>query len=119
MKRRIAALAVASALAALALTALGQAATPKLVGTSGPSFSIKVTKAGKLVKTLKHGTYKIVVHDKSSAHNFHLFGPGVNKKTSVSGVVTKTWTVKLKKGKYTYQCDIHAASGMKGSFKVT
>jgi len=119
MKRRIAALAVASALAALALTALGQAATPKLVGTSGPSFSIKVTKGGKLVKTLKHGTYKIVVHDKSSAHNFHLFGPGVNKATSVSGVTTKTWTVKLKKGKYTYQCDVHAASGMKGSFRVT
>jgi len=119
MKRRIAALAVASALAALALTALGQAATPKLVGTSGPSFSIKVTKGGKLVKTLKHGTYKIVVHDKSSAHNFHLSGPGVNKATSVSGVTTKTWTVKLKKGKYTYQCDIHAASGMKGSFRVT
>ena len=119
MKRRIAALAVAFALSALALTALGQAATPKLVGTSGPSFSIKVTKGGKLVKTLKHGTYKIVVHDKSSAHNFHLFGPGVNKATSVSGVTTKTWTVKLKKGKYTYQCDIHAASGMKGSFRVT
>ena len=119
MKRRIAVLAVASALGALALTALGQAATPKLVGTSGPSFSIKVTKGGKLVKTLKHGTYKIVVNDKSSAHNFHLFGPGVSKKTSVSGVGTKTWTVKLKKGKYTYQCDVHAASGMKGSFKVT
>jgi len=119
MKRRILVLAVASALAALALSALGQAATPKLVGTSGPGFSIEVTKGGKDVKTLKHGTYTIVVHDKSSAHNFHLFGPGVSKKTSVSAVTTKTWKVTLKKGKYTYQCDVHAASGMKGSFRVT
>jgi non-ribosomal peptide synthetase component E (peptide arylation enzyme) len=117
--KRITVLAVAVALAAFALSGLGQASTPKLVGTSGPSFSIKVTKGGKLVKTLKHGTYKIVVRDKSSAHNFHLFGPGVNKSTSVSAVTTKTWTIKLKKGKYTYQCDIHAASGMKGTIRVT
>jgi plastocyanin len=118
MKRTIV-LAVAAALAAFALSGLGQAATPKLVGTSGPGFDIEVTKGGKDVKTLKRGTYKIVVRDKSSAHNFHLFGPGVNKKTSVSAVTTKTWTVTLKKGKYTYQCDVHAASGMKGSFRVT
>ena len=119
MKGRIAALAVASALAAFALSGLGQAATPKLVGTSGPGFDIEVTKAGKDVKKLKHGTYKIVVRDKSSAHNFHLFGPGLSKKTGVPFVGTKTWTVKLKKGKYTYQCDVHAAIGMKGTFRVT
>jgi plastocyanin len=117
--KRIIVLAVAAALAAFALSGLGQAATPKLVGTSGPGYTIEVTKGGKDVKTLKAGTYKIVVRDKSSVHNFHLFGPGLNKKTSVSGTGTKTWTIKLKKGKYTYQCDIHAAVGMKGSFRVT
>ena len=68
---------------------------------------------------LKAGKYTIKVEDKSSIHNFHLFGPGVNKKTSVSGTGTQTWTVTLKPGKYTYQCDIHFATGMKGSFKVT
>jgi plastocyanin len=120
MKRRMIALVVAAALGAFWLVGFGQAMTvPKLVGTTGPGFDIEVTKAGKDVKKLTHGTYKIVVRDKSSAHNFHLFGPGVNKKTSVGGVGTKTWTVKLKKGKYTYQCDIHAAVGMKGSFRVT
>ena len=117
--KRIAVLAVAAAVGAFALSGLVQAATPKLVGTSGPGFDIEVTKAGKDVKKLKHGTYKIVVRDKSSEHNFHLSGPGVNKKTTVSAVTTKTWTIKLKKGKYTYQCDIHAAVGMKGSFRVT
>jgi plastocyanin len=33
-------------------------------------------------------------------------------------VGTKTWTVTLKAGKYTYVCDPHA-SFMKGSFTVT
>jgi len=119
MKRRITAMAVAAAFGALWLVGFGQAAVPKLVGTSGPGFTIEVTKAGKDVKTLKHGTYKIVVRDRSAAHNFHLFGPGLSKKTGVPFVGTKTWKVTLKKGKYTYQCDIHAASGMKGSFRVT
>src|SRR5918912_2174348 len=116
MKRRIAALLLAAALAALALTAFGQAATPRLVGEVGPGFSIDVTKGGKDVKTLKRGTYKIKVEDKSSIHNFHLFGPGLNKKTSVSFTGEQTWTIKLKPGRYTYQCDPHAASGMKGHF---
>ena len=119
MKRRIAAVLVAAALAVLALSALAQAATPRLAGVTGPGFSIDVTKAGKGVKTLRRGTYKIKVADKSSSHNFHLFGPGLNKKTGVSFTGTTTWTIKLKKGKYTYQCDPHAASGMKGSFRVT
>ena len=60
----------------------------------------------------------IKVEDKSSIHNFHLSGPGVNKTTSVGGTGEKTWTIKLKPGKYTYQCDVHASQGMKGTFKV-
>ena len=101
------------------LAAVGQAATPKLSGVSGPGFSITLKSGGKAVKTLKPGTYTVVVADKSSIHNFHLFGPGVNKKTSVPFMGTMTWKVKLSKGTYTFQCDIHAASGMKGTFKVT
>jgi plastocyanin len=107
-----------AAAAVLAFAGLGQAATPRLVGEVGPGFTIEVTKGGKDVKTLKPGTYKIKVVDKASIHNFHLFGPGLNKKTGVSFKGTTTWTIKLKKGKYTYQCDPHAATGMKGSFRV-
>lgn len=103
----------------LTVTATGIGATPKLSGTAGPGFTITVKQAGKTVKTLKAGTYQLTVADKSSIHNFHLFGPGVNKKTTVPFTGTQTWTVKLKPGKYTYQCDIHVASGMKGSFRVT
>jgi plastocyanin len=116
--------ALAAALAASGLIVFassGSAAShPMLVGTTGPGFSIEVTKAGKDVKTLPAGTYTLVVKDKSAIHNFHLIGPGVNKvATSVAFIGTKTLTVTLKKGTYRYQCDVHVTSGMKGSFKVT
>jgi plastocyanin len=58
------------------------------------------------------------IEDKGSIHNFHLIGVGLNKKTGVSFVGDRTWRVTFKPGKVTYQCDPHAASGMKGSFKV-
>ena len=68
---------------------------------------------------LKAGVYTIKVVDKASIHDFHLTGPGVNKViTSVGFTGTKTVTVTLKKGKYTYVCDPHSSS-MNGSFTVT
>jgi hypothetical protein len=103
----------------LSVAASSEAAGHKLNGVSGPGFTISLKNGTKAVKTLTAGSYTITVADKSSIHNFHLFGPGVNKKTTVPFTGTQTWTVKLKPGKYTYQCDIHAASGMKGTFKVT
>jgi plastocyanin len=106
----------ATVAAVLAAPAIG--ATPTLRGEVGPGFTIEVKAGGKDVKTLKAGTYVIKVEDKGTSHNFHLIGPGVNKSTSVAGTGEKTWTVKLRKGRYTYQCDPHAASGMKGSFSV-
>ena len=113
------ALVLASA-AALATAASSQAAPPVLNGETGPGFKIEVKMGGKDVKTLKAGTYKLVVQDKAAIHNFHLIGPGLNKVvTSVPFTGKKTVTITLKKGKYTYQCDPHAASGMKGTFKVT
>jgi plastocyanin len=112
-----------AAFAVLALAVVGavQASTQstgKLVGKVGPGFTITLKKSGKAVKTLKAGSYKITVSDKASIHNFHLFGPSVNKKTGVTFTGTKTWTVKLKPGKYTFRCDIHYMSGMIGHFKV-
>ena len=117
-------LAAAGALAAsLALSApalAGSTASTPLAGTVGPGFTIKLTKSGTSVKTLKPGSYTLTVKDKSASHNFHLFGPGVVKVvTSVPFVGTKTVTVTLKKGTYTFQCDPHAQSGMKGTFKVS
>jgi plastocyanin len=76
-----------------------------------------VKKGGKTVKKLKPGTYLVKVADKASDHNFHLKGPGVDKKTSVGKKQNVTWKLKLKKGKYTFVCDPHK-SFMKGSFTV-
>ena len=104
---------------ALALAAPTGAMGPtKLKGTVGPGFTITLKKGTAAVKTLTAGSYSITVSDKSNIHNFHLKGPGLNKQiTPVAFVGTKTVTVKLKKGKYTYVCDPHASS-MHGSFTV-
>jgi len=89
-----------------------------LRGEVGPGFSIEVTKGTKDLKRIKAGTYTIKVQDKSSSHNFHLKGPGLNKSTTVAFTGEKTWKIKLRPGTYTYQCDPHAAGGMKGTFRV-
>ena len=109
--------ALAALAAALAVPA-AFAGTTTLTGTDGPGFTITLTKGSTKVTKLKAGTYKIVVADKSSSHNFHLKGPGVNKLTSVPAVGTFRWTVKLQKGTYTFVCDPHKTI-MHGVLKVT
>jgi plastocyanin len=108
-------LAVITIVAILALAVPTHAATntSTLVGTDGPGFTITMSK-----RTVKAGTYVITVRDRSAIHNFHLTGPGVNKKTSVPAVRTAKWTVKLKKGTYKFVCDPHVAV-MRGVLKVT
>ncbi len=85
----------------------------------GPGFTISLkNKAGKRVKKVKAGKYKIKVRDRASIHNFHLVGKGINKKTRVGFVGRKTWKVRFKKGKtYRYRCDPHRKI-MKGKFKA-
>jgi plastocyanin len=109
--------AIAATVALLAVPA-ALAATPTLVGTVGPGFTITLTKGGKKVSKLKAGTYLFKIADKSSIHNFHLKGPGIDKKTSTGAKVNVTWKLKLKAGKYTFVCDPHK-SFMKGSFTVS
>jgi plastocyanin len=90
-----------------------------LKGETGPGFTIEVSQNGQDAETVKAGTYTLEVEDKSDQHNFHLIGPGVDKEvTEVPFVGDKSVTVTLKKGTYTYQCDPHASSGMKGTFTV-
>ncbi len=108
---------VLAALAAALAAPAAQSATPTLRGSVGPGFTISLTKGGKKVTTLKRGTYRIVVADRASVHNFHLRGPALNKATSVAATGTVTWTVKLRPGRYTYVCDPHADS-MRASFRV-
>jgi plastocyanin len=98
----------------------GGAAMGELEGEVGPGFEIEVKQNGEDAESVKAGTYTLKVEDKSDQHNFHLIGPGVDDAvTEVPFQGDKTVTVTLKAGTYTYQCDPHAASGMKGTFEVT
>ena len=108
---KITALAALTAVVALILALPALAATPVFKGTVGPGFTIKM-----LTKPTKAGKIKLVINDRSNVHNFHLTGPGVNVKTSVSAIGTKTFTITLKKGTYKFICDPHPF--MKGSFTV-
>ena len=93
--------------------------TPTLVGTDGPGFTINLKLGTKTVKSLKAGTYKFVIHDKSSIHGWSLDGPhGFAKDISAvpfSG--TKTVTLKLKAGSYKFYCPAHEPE-MFGHFTV-
>jgi plastocyanin len=113
-------LVVPAVVAAFALAGSAQAApAKKLTGTVGPGFTITLKQGTKPVKTLKAGRYSITVSDKSNIHNFRLRGPGLN--TEITGIGfrgTKTVTVTLKKGTYTFVCDPHLTT-MKGTFRVT
>ena len=114
-RRSILTLAALGAVAALAVTSVGQAAPAarkKLGGSVGPGFTISMGK-----RTVAHGQFRITIKDRSSIHNFHLTGPGVNVKTSVAATGSKTFRITLKKGKYTFLCDPHAST-MRGTFRI-
>jgi plastocyanin len=75
--------------------------------------------SGKKVTRLKAGVpYRFVISDRSSSHDFHVKGPGLDRVlTSVGFVGTKSFTLKLRRGSYRFFCDPHA-SFMHGGFKV-
>jgi plastocyanin len=89
--------------------------------TSGPGLTIMLrTAAGKAVKTMKTGTYTVVVRDRSRIHNAHLVGPGYNRATKpLTYTGSQTWRVKLARvGTLRFLCDSHALQGMKGSARI-
>ena len=89
---------------------------PRLNGRVGPKKTISLKNASGLVKVVPAHTYKIVVKDATKTDNFHLKGPAVNKRTGVKFKGTKTWTLKLGQGSYTYRSDAHPK--LRRSFKV-
>jgi plastocyanin len=107
---------------ALAVVASANARTSKesfdLKGEVYPSYKIEmVNSANRPLKTVKAGTHRIKIEDKAAIHDFHLVGPGINKRTSLTGIGEVIWSLKLKPGTYRYFCDPHA-SMMHGSFRV-
>ena len=103
--------------AALAVPAL--AAARPFYGTVGPGSTITLKRAnGTTVNHASPGARKFVISDQSSFHNFHLFGPGVGKKTGIDFVGSRTWKVTLQVGTYKFRCDAHPKM-MRGSFTVS
>ena len=97
-----------------ASTTGGSGGGTTLNGSVGPGFEISLDGTDGITA----GDYTLVVNDQSSAHNFHLTGPGgVDVSTTVSEEGEKTFDVTLVAGEYRYQCDPHASS-MNGSFTV-
>ncbi|HEV2712413.1 MAG TPA: hypothetical protein VGU26_04885, partial [Gaiellaceae bacterium] len=81
-------------------------------GQEGPGIALifRLTYNGKRFKTLPAGTYKLVVNDQSRYLQFHLMGPGVDIRTGVQSTGRKTFTLRLRKGRYVYQSDPHATT---------
>lgn len=91
--------------------------TVRLVATVGPNNTIALTRNGARVRTLTAGAYVIVVRDRSRRHNFHLTGPGVNRKTAVGRTGTVTWNLRLGAGTFRYVSDPQAKR-VRGAFVV-
>ena len=104
---------------ALAGTSPAAPAAKTVQGSVGPGFTINLTAGGKAVSKLKAGVpYRFVINDRSSIHDFHLTGPGLNRMlTSVDFTGTKSFVLTLHKGVYRFFCDPHAPV-MHGSFRV-
>ena len=110
---------VLSLVIAGALAVPAVAAARPFYGTVGPGTTIKLKRAnGTTVNHASPGARKFVISDKSSGHNFHLFGPGVGKKTGISFIGSRTWKVTLSVGTYKFRCDAHPTT-MRGSFDVS
>jgi hypothetical protein len=71
---------------------------------SATAISVK-TSSGAKARVIAAGSYRISVRDTAKTQNFHLTGPGVNRKTAVAGTSRATWSVRLRSGKYTYRSD--------------
>jgi hypothetical protein len=103
--------------AALAVPAV--AAARPFYGTVAAPATITLKRAnGTTVKHASPGARKFVISDQSAGHNFHLFGPGVGKKTGIDFVGSRTWKVTLSVGTYKFRCDAHPTT-MRGSFNVS
>ena len=90
---------------------------PRLLATVGPNATISLTLNGRRVTSLAAGSYTFVVRDRSRKQNFHLIGPGVNRRTSVARTGTFTWTLTLRAGLHRFVSD-PAARRVRGSFRV-
>jgi len=110
------ALAAVVGLALSAGTGAGATSKARLVGTVGKNNSFTITlkdSRGHRVRSLRAGTYTVVVHDFSRIHNFELereHHGNSRDLTDVSFVGTRTVRVTLARGEYKVYCDPHEST---------
>jgi hypothetical protein len=80
-------------------------ALPKLFGRVNGDRDLTISD-----DSVSSGRYKIVVRDSTKRHNWHIFGSGVDRETTVNGTGRWSWRVRLRDGTYTVVCDPHARS---------
>jgi hypothetical protein len=90
---------------------VGTVAPTRLAASVGPKRTISLKP-----KIVEVGPATLTVNDRSRNDNFHLTGPGVNKKTGIAFRGRVTWSVSLQPGSYTYRSDKHKR--LRGSFVV-
>ena len=91
-----------------------------LVGSVGPGFEIMLKTDGKAVAELPAGTYTLAVTDEAATHDFALQAPDgtITQITDVAFTGTRSTTVTLTPGVWTYLCQPHSTQ-MHGSFTVS
>lgn len=51
------------------------------------------------------GRYRLTIADRSRSANFHLVGPGIDRRTGKAFTGTVTWTLQLERGSYRFGSD--------------
>jgi plastocyanin len=90
---------------------VGTVAPTTLTAAVGPKRTISSKP-----KIVEVGPATFTVNDRSRSDNFHLTGPGLNKKTGVAFRGRVSWNVTLQPGSYSYRSDKHKS--LRGSFVV-
>jgi hypothetical protein len=104
--------------AVLAAT-LHAAVSQTLHGTVNADYSITLLfDDGSNATSAPAGSYRLVVNDQTSEHNFHLSGPGVDVDTGIDQVGTQGFTINLQNNsQYTFVCDVHPDT-MRGTINI-
>jgi hypothetical protein len=89
----------------------------RLTATVGPRKTISLRSASGKLTTMQAGAVVLTVNDRTRVDNFHLTGPGVNRKTGVAFRGRVTWRLTLNAGRYTYRSDKRKT--LRGAFTVT
>jgi hypothetical protein len=94
----------------------GSAHGTALTVTAGRNGILFKTPYDSAVTALEAGRYEITIADTSPGANFHLTGPGIDRRTGVGFRGRTTWAVSLREGSYSYRSD--QPRGSKGNVVV-